>query len=93
MRSNKKAIILALIMCLSIFMSFGQAVVKAGPSIDFGTKTKEVIFMVDRSMATGKERLAEIKNEINELSEKLIESDSNLSVSLIYFNGRAETLV
>ena len=93
MRSNKKAIILALIMCLSIFMSFGQAVVKAGPSIDFGTSTKEVIFMVDRSMATGNERLVEIKNEINELSEELLKSDSNLSVSLIYFNGRAETLV
>lgn len=93
MRRNKKAILLALIMCLSIFMSFGQASVKAGPSIDFGTSTKEVIFMVDRSMATGKERLAEIKNEISELSEELLASDANLSVSLIYFNGRAETLV
>lgn len=52
---------------------------------------KEVVFLIDRSLFTDNNTLANIKNQVTALSEELLQS-GNISISLIAFNGSSKTL-
>ena len=53
---------------------------------------KEVVFLIDRSMYTDYNALADIKNQVTDLSDQLLQS-GNFSITVIAFNGNVTTLV
>ena len=53
---------------------------------------KEVVFLIDRSMYTDYNALADIKNQVSDLSDQLLQS-GNFSITVIAFNGNVTTLV
>ncbi|PVY89201.1 von Willebrand factor type A domain-containing protein [Ezakiella coagulans] len=53
---------------------------------------KEVVFLIDRSMYTDYNALADIKNQVSDLSDQLLQA-GNFSISVIAFNGNVTTLV
>ena len=53
---------------------------------------KEVVFLIDRSMYTDYNALADIKNQVSDLSDQLLQA-GNFSITVIAFNGNVTTLV
>lgn len=53
---------------------------------------KEVVFLIDRSMYTDYDALADIKNQVSDLSDQLLQA-GNFSITVIAFNGNVTTLV
>ena len=52
---------------------------------------KELVFLIDRSLFTDKNALANIKNQVTTLSDELLQS-GKISITLIAFNGISNTL-
>lgn len=55
--------------------------------------SKEVVFVVERSMYTNRNSLKNIKNQIINLSDKLLNTNKNISISIIAYNGLSKVLI
>ena len=53
---------------------------------------KEVVFLIDRSMYTNHNTLSDIKNQVTDLSNQLLQA-GRFSITVIAFNGNVSTLV
>ena len=100
MKTRQTSILLAFFMVFGLILSTGviyakndfQDAVKDTTAIpsDYERNKREVVFLIDRSMYNSS--LANIKNQVTALSSELIKT-GNVSITLIAFNGNANTLV
>ena len=92
MKTKKTTILLALFMVFGLIFNSGT-IFAYGDLRDTTiapTSEKEVVFLIDRSMYS--KTLADVKNQVTALSSELIKT-GNVSITLIAFNGNANTLV
>ena len=97
MKTRQTSILLAIFMVFGLILSTGVIFAQndfpdaVRDNANVPTENaKEVVFLIDRSMYNGS--LANIKNQVTALSSELIKT-GNVSITLIAFNGNANTLV